>query len=252
MLLLRIFLVLAILAGIGVIVVSQVMLKPQIEGIISVREENHRKFVAEEDKARKLGKSLKETQTELTRTKGELETTKSQLVDFTAKFESEQKRAVGLQAALDKTRSDLKGAQDELAAYVNTSYKPNEIRALADTAKSQKMAIDGLTDELKVFAERYRKATNQLAQLMGPSPDPPIPSTVRGRVLVVDPKWNFLVLDIGEKQDVPEKGVLLVAREGVLIAKVRVMSVQKDRCIANIMPGWKLKDVLEGDQVLPY
>jgi len=252
MLLLRIFLILAILAGIGVIVVSQVMLKPQIEGIISVREENHKNWKKEEDRANKTDRKLKETLTDLNRTKGDLETTKSQLVDFTAKFEAEQKRANGLQMTLDKTRLELKGSQDELAAYVNTGYKPNEIKALGDTVKSQKMAIDGLTGELKVFAERYRKATNQIALLQGTSPDPPIPSGVRGHVLVVDPKWNFLVIDIGEKQEVPEKGVLLVAREGVLVAKVRVMSVQKDRCIANIMPGWKLKDVMEGDQVLPY
>jgi hypothetical protein len=252
MLLLRIFLVLAILAGIGVIVVSQVMLKPQIEGIISVREDNHKKWKLEEETRKKTEKKLKDTQADLNRTKGELETTKSQLVDFTAKFESEQKRANGLQTTLDKTRVELKGSQDELAAYVNTGLKPNDIRGLADTAKSQKGAIESLTDELKVFADKYRKATNQLATFFVGSPDPPIPPTVRGRVLVVDPKWNFLVLDIGEKQDVPEKGVLLVAREGVLVAKVRVMSVQKDRCIANIMPGWKLKDVMEGDQVLPY
>jgi uncharacterized coiled-coil protein SlyX len=188
----------------------------------------------------------------LNRTKGDLETTKSELAAVTTKFTGEQTRANGLQTTLDKTRVDLKGAQDELAAYSGTGYKPNEIKALADTTKSQKMAIDGLTDELKVFAEKFRKATNLIASLQGITPDPHVPPSVRGHVLVVDPKWNFLVLDIGEKQEVPEKGVLLVAREGVLIAKVRVMSVQKDRCIANIMPGWKLKDVLEGDQVLPY
>jgi len=252
MLLLRIFLVLAILAGIGVIVVSQVMLKPQIEGIITVREENHKNWKSEEEKARKLGKSLKETQTDLNRTKGDLETTKSQLTDVTGKFESEQKRANGLQVNLDTTKSNLKIAQDELAAYANTGFKPNEIKGLVDQTKSQKVVLDGLTEELKVFTDLYRKATNQIAQLTGVTQDPPIPAGVRGHVLVVDPKWNFLVLDIGSKQELPEKGVLLVAREGVLVAKIRVMSVQKDRSIANIMPGWKLKDVLEGDQVLPY
>jgi hypothetical protein len=27
--------------------------------------------------------------------------------------------------------------------------------------------------------------------------------------------------------------------------------VEKDRCIANIMPGWKLGEVIEGDVVTP-
>ena len=36
-----------------------------------------------------------------------------------------------------------------------------------------------------------------------------------------------------------------------LVAKVIVSSVQKDRCVANIMPGWQLGEVIEGDQVIP-
>jgi hypothetical protein len=35
------------------------------------------------------------------------------------------------------------------------------------------------------------------------------------------------------------------------VAKVRVSKVQKDRSVANIMPGWQLGEVLEGDQVIP-
>jgi hypothetical protein len=47
-----------------------------------------------------------------------------------------------------------------------------------------------------------------------------------------------------------EDGKLLVNRDGKLIAKVQVKSVQPDRSIANVLPGWKLSDVMEGDQVL--
>ncbi len=68
-------------------------------------------------------------------------------------------------------------------------------------------------------------------------------------MLVADPRYDFVVLDIGEKQGVLEDGKLLVNRNGKLIAKVKIKSVQADRCIANVMPGWKLGDVMEGDQV---
>ena len=79
-----------------------------------------------------------------------------------------------------------------------------------------------------------------------------MPQEVRGKVLVVDPKWDFLVLDVGAKIGLVDRGVLLVSRQGELVAKIRVTSVQDNRSIANIMPGWKLKDVMEGDVVLPY
>jgi hypothetical protein len=46
-------------------------------------------------------------------------------------------------------------------------------------------------------------------------------------------------------------GELLVNRDGKLIAKVIVRSIQKDRCIANIVSGWKYGELIEGDSVIP-
>ena len=57
------------------------------------------------------------------------------------------------------------------------------------------------------------------------------------------------VLDIGSNKGVEPRGVLVVSRNSKLVAKVRVASVQPDRSIANIIPGWKLDEVMEGDQV---
>ena len=78
-----------------------------------------------------------------------------------------------------------------------------------------------------------------------------LPASLKGKVLVADPKWNFVVLNVGEDQGVLERGELLVNRDGKLVAKVVVRSVQKDRSIANVMPGWELGEVMEGDQVIP-
>ena len=67
MLPLRICLVLAILAGIGVIVVSQAVLKPQFEGIIQVRNDNKIGWDKTEVERKQVAKSLKETEVELSK-----------------------------------------------------------------------------------------------------------------------------------------------------------------------------------------
>ncbi len=67
---------------------------------------------------------------------------------------------------------------------------------------------------------------------------------------MADPKYDFVVLDIGDNQKVVEGGKLLVNRNGKLIAKVVIKSVDATRSIANVLPGWKLSDIMEGDQVL--
>jgi hypothetical protein len=70
-------------------------------------------------------------------------------------------------------------------------------------------------------------------------------------VVTADPKWRFIVLDAGENQGVCKNGELLVSREGKLVAKVKVTRIQNDRCVADLMPGWELAEILEGDIVIP-
>ena len=59
------------------------------------------------------------------------------------------------------------------------------------------------------------------------------------------------MLNIGDEQGVKQDGELLVSRDGKLVAKVVVRTVEKGRSIANIVPGWKLGEVIEGDEVSP-
>lgn len=250
--LLRICLILAILTGVGVIGVSQFMLKPQIQEIIDTRDLNKREWDKTSADLSKTKKTLKETGEKLAKTESTLEDTKTQLTATTAKFEGEQKRANGLQASLNKSNSELKTAKDELFAYESTGVKPEEIKGLVDSVKSLNAENGGLKEESSMLVKKVAEQKRQLAVLLGEDRDPPLPRDIRGKVVVVDPKWDFLVLDIGSKNQLVEKGVLLVSRNGELVAKVRVTEVQDNRAIANIMPGWKLMDVSEGDVVLPY
>jgi hypothetical protein len=43
----------------------------------------------------------------------------------------------------------------------------------------------------------------------------------------------------------------LVSRNGRLVAKVILRGIDKDRSIANVMPGWNFGEVAEGDMVIP-
>jgi len=60
-----------------------------------------------------------------------------------------------------------------------------------------------------------------------------------------------VVLDIGETEGAVPDAELLVSREGKLVAKVILRTVEKNRSIANIVPGWKLGEPIEGDEVTP-
>ncbi len=251
--LLRVCLILAIVAGLGVIGVSQFMLRPQIEEIIKVRDDNKTGWDNTKTELTKTKKTLKDTSEKLATTEKHLDETKGQLASTTTKFEAEQKRAAGLQQNIEKLRADLKVASDDLAAWTNLGLRVEQVKLVIDELKSSQVANEGLREENKLLAGKVKKLTDQVIILTSDKEiDPPVPREVRGKVLVVDPKWDFLVLDVGAKNNVPPRGVLLVSRNGELVAKIRVMTVEDQRSIANIMPGWKIKDILEGDVVLAY
>jgi septal ring factor EnvC (AmiA/AmiB activator) len=252
MLLLRLCLVLAILAGIGVIVVSQAVLKPQIQVIIDKRDTHEKNWKTAVTVTNKLNRELKDTQVKLKSTEENLDTTKTALASTTKQLEEETKRSNDRSMAIEKLKSELKGMSDKLAAWEALGYTVDQIAGVIKQLKEFKSNNEALLDENKLFKARIDRLEREIADLRGSGEDPVMPASARGRVLVVDPKWDFLVLDVGSKLGLKDKGVLLVSRNGALIAKVRVMNVQPDRSIANIMPGWKLKDVMEGDQVFPF
>src|SRR5690349_19756602 len=188
--LLRICLILAIVAGLGVIGVSQFVLRPQIEEIIRVRNENKEGWDRTSAELTKTKKNLKDTTDRLTKTEATLEETKGQLVATTGKYEAEQKKSSDLQKNLDGVRASLKVAMDDLAAWTNLGLRVEQVRDVITERNNLKAETQALMAEQKVFVGKIRDLTNQLAALTIGEVDPPVPSEVRGKVLVVDPKWD--------------------------------------------------------------
>ena len=120
---------------------------------------------------------------------------------------------------------NLKQAQDDFAG-----------------AKAENVVLGKKIDKLQRDLAKYTEGQERIVYL---------PINLKGQVMVSDPKWDFVVLNVGENQQVLEDGELLIHRNGKLVAKVKVTNVQKDRSIANVVPGSKLGEILEGDQVIP-
>ena len=122
---------------------------------------------------------------------------------------------------------------------------------LGKDLKSLQDNLAGSHEENLLLGKRIEKLKYELDKYRGLVPIVYLPETIKGKILVTDPKWDFVVVDVGENQGVKQDGELLISRGGKLVAKVIVRSIQKDRCIANVLPGWKLGEVLEGDLVIP-
>lgn len=249
--LIRISLIVAILAGLAVGVLNFVKVKEKITTLqTNLANETAARQTAETQRDEtKL--ELDKTVATLTETKATLETTTQERDKAVADAAAATKRGDKLNDDLNKTRTERDEAQAELAAYNATGLKPEQIIAINRQYKGLQDELAAVQGENKVLGQRIERLKNELAIFKTPEYVVPLRADLRGKVLLTDPKWNFVVVDIGENQGVLEHGELLVNRNGKLVAKVRVRTVQKDRSVANVLPGWQLGEVMEGDVVIP-
>jgi hypothetical protein len=249
--LIRLSLILAIIAGLAAGVVNFTVVKGKIDTLTTDRNQQR----SDKEQAQRDLASTKKT---LKETESNLESTKTQLADSEKKLQTVSDNLVAANGKIDdlntkltKTSAQLNEAQGNLDAYKSSGLTAAQVLALDKNLKQTEQALAVANEEKLVMTHTIARLNNQLADFLGRSGPVLLPAALKGEVMAVDPKWEFVVLNVGEDQGVLQNGELLVSRDGKLVAKVIVRSVQRDRSIANLVPGWKLGDVYEGDQVIP-
>jgi flagellar biosynthesis chaperone FliJ len=249
--LVRISLILAILAGLAVGVLNFVKVKEKITILqtnLDIETKAHQEF---EGKFKFTKSSLDKTNVILKQTIATLEDTTAEKEKAVKDFADVTKRADKLTEDLTKTRQERDTAQQELAAYRVSGMTPEQVAGVNKEYKKLQDFLAGTQEENKVLGKKVDRLQTELDRYKDPNKPIYLKASCKGKVLVTDPKWNFVVLDVGEDKGMKQYGQMLVNRNGKLVGKVVVGTVQKDRCIANVLPGWELGEVMEGDQVIP-
>ena len=249
--LLRISLIVAILAGIGAGVVSYLDISDKIPALQKQRDDEKDAKNAEIAAHNKTKATLKKTEGELAQTQQELAQTQGERDKAISRAEAQEKRADQLSDKLTKTTKERDDAQNELASYKVTGLTPEQVINLNKDLKQANSQIAAVNGENEVLMHNVAKLKARLNVYEGTNSYVTLPPSLHGKILVVDPKWDFAVLNIGEDQGLLENGELLVSRQGRLVCKLIVRTVEKDRSIANLVPGWKLGEMIEGDEVSP-
>lgn len=248
--LLRISLIFAILAGIGTIVVTQLKTREHVRGIIAVREENIQGRAKEKGRADKAEKDLASTRKDLQQTKDVLTKTEEDLTGTKQQLAAAQENIGKLKGEVTKAVEARNGSEAELSKWSQLGVKPEQIREMIASNNKLKDAIAALDDEKKILERRVAELQNKVALLLGNEYVVELPAGTRGNIVAVDPKWNFVVLDVGRDKGMLEGGILLVHRNSQLVGKVRITEVLANRSIAAVMKPYSLGEIEEGDQIL--
>lgn len=247
---LRLALILTIVAGLAALGVGQMVVKPKIEKLTedlatsetgrtsaeqakATAESNAKKAVEAEQKA---AQALAEAVTRIETTGKDLQV--------------QRKRATDLDAQVAKLTVERNEAQQELSAWRAVGIPVDQIKDQRAQLLTTRRQLDQQIEENRVFDRKNKVIESELKRYRGEVADVALPPGLRGKVLAVDPKFDFVILNIGTKQGALENGKLMINRDGRLVGKVQLTRVDESRSIANVLPEWKQSDVLEGDDVL--
>jgi hypothetical protein len=244
----RISLIVAILAGVAVSGLNVIKVKEKLDQLQSGLQDQTMARLKAEAELAGTKRELATTISALNNTKATLQSVTTEKESALVSAASQRNRADQLERDLTISRREGDDSRAELARYRAAGMEPEQIvRTTEQLRKLQK--------ELGIAHAGNKVLREQVKDLTGRLPHEgwvvKLPAGLDGKVLVSDSRWQFVVLDAGEKQGVLERGELLVNRSGKLVAKVVVTRVESDRCVATVMPGWKFGEIAEGDRVIP-
>ncbi len=216
-------------------------------------ERDHTDLLATREKLKKTEKDLAETKAELAAIKEELAKTKDTLVKTEAdlaKAKGELTAATEAKAAAEAQYADVKKKFDDLSAKFQGKNPEEILKAIADmetankdlTAKVAEAEVavttlkadkEDLLRQKKVFDEQFatqKKIVDRYQKNI-------MIKGTRGHVLAVNAGWGFCVLSIGDRQGAAANKIMIVARGGQAIGKVRIINVESSQSVADIIPS---------------
>jgi cell shape-determining protein MreC len=167
-----------------------------------------------------------------------------------------QKEKADLQSRVDASQNEIASLRQELEAAGKTAKpadspvpagSPTDLQAQLDDARHQ---LDSAEKEKAFLSEKLQSNQERATQPQEEKKhkEPPVRRTgVRGTVLAVNQAYNFVVLNLGARQGVEPNSEMLVLREGTLIGRVRISSVEPATAIGDIITG----SLARGVQVQP-
>ena len=170
---------------------------------------------------------------------------------------------------VDKLRDDTEYVT-ELTAILNDFNNINEKLKKYDKYKVEfletkdalERALEGmasanenyaaLESKLKSADLNYAKLKKRFDGLVGTSTATQSRqlNKVEGKVLNVNYDWDYVIINLGKKDSLPENLELIIARDQEYICKVLVTRVHHDYAVAEILPNVKHGNVIEGDRVI--
>jgi len=249
--LLKISLGLAILVGLATLYVTNVQVGTKITDLNTQLSQTTSELNTSKENEQKLTADNRTLKGQVETTTRTLADTTNKLAQATALAKEQTDRANNATKQLNEAVESRNDAQRELAQWHAFELTPDQIRNNLGRLRSLERDNVVIKTDNEALTRKLAATTRELKRYTGDvEQEVPLPPGTKGNVVAVDPKYDFVILDIGGNQGVVERAKMLVNRDGKLVGKVQITSVEANRSVANVLPEWKQDEIMEGDQVI--
>ncbi|MGA7880801.1 MAG: hypothetical protein WBV90_11060 [Terrimicrobiaceae bacterium] len=210
-------------------------------------QEAKKSLVDTEVAANQARTQLAKTQGDLKSASQNLATTASEKDQLAAKLsavQSDLEKTKGQAAALGNDKTALEAQIAQLTSDLQSKTQELEQRGAAGSSTTAEPTSDQqaqLAEQQTLIAKLQSdldSSRSQLSALTKKEQDRAqqrMRNGLQGRILAVNPAWNFVVLNLGDRNGVVNNAELLVKRGTQFMGKVRVTSVEPSTSIADIV-----------------
>ncbi len=191
---------------------------------------------------------LQDTIQDLANTRLDLEQTREELRVTQDQLDAAEQRIARLEDDLEERTAELARANQEITQLERDKSR---LEGRVDEMEMQIAQMEEEQLEMEETIADQRADIEELEAQLFPDDDViGTPPGLTGRILVVNPDWNFVVLNVGREDGLSLNTEMLVHREDALVGRVRVSSVEDRLSVAEIISDWEQLPLEEGDHVL--
>ena len=225
---------LAFAALLGVLNTAKVKaLRSKVADAIAARDGAERLRTTQE-------KGIKAREAAIAAEKAKIAESESKIANAESELVKTQTEKADLQAKLQANETEMANLQKQIDEAKPSSVNPGapsgvELQAQLDDARRQ---LDSAEREKALLSEKLQSVETRSSQLEEEKKRRAVAAGkvgVRGTVLAVNQAYNFVVLNLGNRQGVEPNSEMLVLRDGSFIGKIRISSVEPATAIGDII-----------------
>jgi len=249
---LKIALIVSILCSAAVFALSELKLKPTLATLNEEKEKKAKDLEEMTKQKEKFAKESSDRQQKIDVAEQERDAEKAKADAAMKEVAVEKMNTTKAIADAAKAAAETASVKKTAEEFFASGFNMPQIKSMAAELPAVKTELDVTKEERKILAVRVNKLQGEVDSVKNVGKDVVLDSSIKGRIVAVDPKWDFVIVDVGGNHGVLKNGELIVNRAGKFVGRLKVSTVEPGHSIANIMQQWKKKgeEILEGDVVV--